>query len=170
MASYLGLIAVIVIVMFIVGTLFGTVLIVARGVKAEDEAAMRRRDSRGHPQAYQRRTFEGPPAFANIMAALVRAMAWRPGRRVTTSSGRRVMVPPARTPQRPARALVTLAAFFLPAADCRRWAEEYRSELYDLASSGAGGLRQLWYALRLLRRTVSMSFALRSPRRRSAAP
>jgi len=44
MAGYVGLVAVIVIVIFIVGVLFGVCVIVAAGVKAEDGATMRRRD------------------------------------------------------------------------------------------------------------------------------
>jgi len=44
MASYVGVVAVIVIVIFIVGVLFGVILIVAAGVKVEDEATMRRKN------------------------------------------------------------------------------------------------------------------------------
>ncbi len=42
MASYVGLVAVIVIVIFAVGFLIGAILIVAIGIKAEDKATMRR--------------------------------------------------------------------------------------------------------------------------------
>jgi hypothetical protein len=76
-------------------------------------------------------------------------------------------------PARPGRSvsgLVGAAAFLLPVTDRARYAEEYRSELWDLAQSGAGRLRQLLYALRQLRRAIPMGLALRSPRRRSAAP
>jgi hypothetical protein len=45
MASYLGLVAVVFIVIFIGGALFGVCMIVAASVKAEDGATMRR-DSR----------------------------------------------------------------------------------------------------------------------------
>jgi hypothetical protein len=69
-----------------------------------------------------------------------------------------------------AAGLLTAAARLLPAADRARYAEEYRSELCDLAQSGDGRLRQFLYALRQLLRVLPMGFALRSPRRRSAAP
>ena len=57
---------------------------------------------------------------------------------------------------------VTLAA--------RLAAEEYRSELWELALVGDGRIRQLRYALRQLRRAPSMGFALRSRHRGSAMP
>ena len=44
MAGYVGLVAVVVIVIFVVGVLFGVIVIVAAGVRAEDGATMRRRD------------------------------------------------------------------------------------------------------------------------------
>jgi hypothetical protein len=66
--------------------------------------------------------------------------------------------------------LLAAAAYLLPATDRARYAQEYRSELWDLAQSGAGRPRQLRYALSQLRRVVPMGFALRSPRRRGAAP
>jgi hypothetical protein len=44
MAGYVGLVAVIVIVIFAAGILFGVILIVAAGVKAEDQATMRRKN------------------------------------------------------------------------------------------------------------------------------
>lgn len=69
-----------------------------------------------------------------------------------------------------ASGLVGTAAFLLPAADRARYAEEYRSELWDLAKSGAGQLRQLRYALRQFLNALPMRFTLRSLRRRSAAP
>lgn len=75
-----------------------------------------------------------------------------------------------RRPGRPVRGLVSAAAFLVPATDRTRYAQEYRSELWDLAQAGAGSLRQLLYALRQLRRAIPMGLALRSPRRRSAAP
>ena len=65
--------------------------------------------------------------------------------------------------------LLAAAVRLLPTADRARYAEEYRSELWDLAQSGAGRLRQLWYALRQLRRVLPMSAELRSPRRRGAS-
>lgn len=62
------------------------------------------------------------------------------------------------------------AVRLLPAADRARYAEEYRSELWDLARSGAGWLRQLDYAMRQLLRILPMCCVLQSPRRRSPAP
>ena len=69
-----------------------------------------------------------------------------------------------------ASGLLAAAAKPLPVADRARYAEEYRRELWELAQSGAGSLRQLRYALRQVLHTLPMSFALRSPRRKSAAP
>jgi hypothetical protein len=69
-----------------------------------------------------------------------------------------------------AAGLLATAARLLPAADRARYADEYRSELWELAHAGAGCLRQLRYALRQFRRAPSMGFTLRSPHRRSAAP
>ena len=66
--------------------------------------------------------------------------------------------------------LLAAATRLLPAADRGRYAEEYQSELLDLAQCGAGRLRQLGYALRQLLRALPMSRVLRSPRRRSAGP
>ena len=66
--------------------------------------------------------------------------------------------------------LLTAAACLLPAAERVRYADEYRSELWELAQAGDGRIRQLRYALRQLRSAPSMGLALRSPHRRSAAP
>ena len=44
---------------------------------------------------------------------------------------------------------------------------EFRSELRDLARSGAGRVQKLRYALRQLRSVLPMRLALRSPRRKS---
>ena len=68
-----------------------------------------------------------------------------------------------------AAGLLTAAAGLLPAGDRARYGEEYRSELWDLARSGAGRVRQLGYALRQLRRAFPAGIALRSARRRRAA-
>jgi hypothetical protein len=65
--------------------------------------------------------------------------------------------------------LLACAARLLPAADRARHAEEYRSELWELAQAGAGRLGQLGYALRQLRSTPRTGRALRSLRRRGAA-
>jgi hypothetical protein len=77
---------------------------------------------------------------------------------------------PTREPGRPASGLVAATARLLPVADRERYAEEFRSELWDLAQAGAGRLRQLGYAFRQLLRAIPMSLTLRSPRRRSAVP
>ncbi len=69
-----------------------------------------------------------------------------------------------------AASLLAAAASLLPPANRARYAEEYLSELWELAQCGAGRLRQLQYALHQLRGALPTSFALRSPRRRSAAP
>lgn len=66
--------------------------------------------------------------------------------------------------------LVTAAARLLPAADRNRYAEEFQSELWDLAQARAGRLRQLQYALHQLLCAFPMGFALRSPRRKGATP
>ena len=69
-----------------------------------------------------------------------------------------------------AAGLLEAAARLLPVSDRARFAEEYASELQELAQRGAGRRQQLHYALRQLRRALPMGLALRSPRRRSAAP
>jgi DNA-binding CsgD family transcriptional regulator len=71
---------------------------------------------------------------------------------------------------RSAVGLLAAAVRLLPAADRARYADEYLSELWELAQSGDGRIRQVRYALRQLRRVPSMGFALRSLRRRSAEP
>jgi hypothetical protein len=58
----------------------------------------------------------------------------------------------------------------LPHAARIRYAEEYQSELWDLAHAGSGQVRQLQYGLRQLRTALPTSVALRSPRCRSSAP
>ena len=70
----------------------------------------------------------------------------------------------------PAARLLTTVARLLPATDRARYDEEFKSELWDLAQTGAGRLRQVAYALRQLRCARLMVSALRSPRRRGAAP
>jgi hypothetical protein len=66
--------------------------------------------------------------------------------------------------------LLAGAARLLPAADRARYAEEYQSELWDIAQAGVGRIGQLRYALSQLRNALPVSAALRSPRRRSSAP
>jgi hypothetical protein len=100
-------------------------------------------------------------AFARVSAAFARARA----RRVVARGqhGARQVVPLA-------AGLLAVASCLLPAGDRARYAEEYRSEQWDLAQSGAGRLRQLRYALHQLLGALPLRFVLRSPRRRGAAP
>jgi hypothetical protein len=71
---------------------------------------------------------------------------------------------------RSAAGLLAATVRLLPVAGRARYAEEFRSELSELARAGAGHIRQLGYALRQLCNVLTMGIALRSPRRRSAAP
>jgi hypothetical protein len=95
---------------------------------------------------------------------------------VMNSESGRIRMPRGRRERRPGRVapsaagLLTTAARLLPAADRARYAEEYRSELGDLAQSGLGRIRQLRYALCQLLRVLPLGLVLRSLRRRSAAP
>jgi hypothetical protein len=66
--------------------------------------------------------------------------------------------------------LLVVATRLLPIADRVRYFEEYFSELWELAQAGHGRARQLRYALRQLLNAIPMGLALRSPRRRGAAP
>jgi hypothetical protein len=66
--------------------------------------------------------------------------------------------------------LAGVAARLLPARDRCRFAEEYRSELWELAQGGAPRRRQVAHAVRLLGSSVALRVALGSLRRRSAAP
>jgi hypothetical protein len=68
-----------------------------------------------------------------------------------------------------ATGLLAVAARLLPVADRARYAEEYGTELWELAQAGAGRLAQLGYALRQVRNAPRTGLALRSPRRRGAA-
>lgn len=72
--------------------------------------------------------------------------------------------------ERLAADLLAAASRLLPAAERERYFEEYLAELWELAQSGAGRSQQLQYVIRQLRNVFPMSFALRSPRRRSAVP
>ena len=69
-----------------------------------------------------------------------------------------------------AAGLLTTAARLLPAADRSRYAEEYRSELWDIAQAGGGRIKQWRYAFCQLRNALPMHVAVRSPRRRSSVP
>lgn len=66
--------------------------------------------------------------------------------------------------------LVGVAARLLPAADRARYGEEYRSELWDLASADAGRRAQLGYAFRQLLAAVPLRAAVLTPRRKNACP
>lgn len=66
--------------------------------------------------------------------------------------------------------LAAAAAWLLPARDRTRFHEEYRSELWDLATAGAARRQQICYALRQLRCAVPLRFTVLSPRRRKASP
>lgn len=90
----------------------------------------------------------------------------RPGTRTAGASGQRKVKGIAPW----AASLLAAAVRLLPAADRARYAEEYLSELWDLAQSGARRRRQLGYALRQFRSAPLLGFALRFPRRRGAAP
>jgi hypothetical protein len=71
---------------------------------------------------------------------------------------------------RSARRLASAAARLLPAADRARYAEEYRSELWELAQAGESRRRQAAYGLRQLRSALALRGELQAPRRRQAAP
>lgn len=62
------------------------------------------------------------------------------------------------------------ASRLLPAVQRARYGEEYRCELWELASAGAGRRQQIGCALRQLRCAVPLRAAAMSPRRNSAAP
>jgi hypothetical protein len=107
-----------------------------------------------------------------LWSAIPIGMAWGT---IVVSIDRYIVpsVPGERGTRRVARAavgLVATASWLLPASDRARYAEECLRELWDITKSGAGCLLQLKYALRLLLRALPMRLALRSPRRRSAAP
>ncbi len=64
-----------------------------------------------------------------------------------------------------ARRLADIAARVLPAAHRARYRDEYRSELHDIAATGASWWQQVAYAVRLLDRSWELRYELR----RSAA-
>ena len=66
--------------------------------------------------------------------------------------------------------LLAAAARLLPAGDRARYAEEFRSELTEIARAGAGRRRQLAYAARVVMSARRLRADLRAPRRRRAAP
>jgi hypothetical protein len=69
-----------------------------------------------------------------------------------------------------ARRLLAAAARMLPAGDRARYAEEFGSELAEIALAGGGRRVQLAYAARQVMSVVRLRAALASPRRRRAAP
>ena len=66
--------------------------------------------------------------------------------------------------------LLTAAKWLLPATGRARYCEEYRCELWEIASNGGDRRHQLLYAIRQLTRAVQMRREVLSPRRRNASP
>jgi hypothetical protein len=66
--------------------------------------------------------------------------------------------------------LVGVATQMLPAWERARYAEEFRSELWDLAQTGGSRRAQLAYATRQLLAVPKLRAGLRSLRRRGAVP
>jgi hypothetical protein len=66
--------------------------------------------------------------------------------------------------------LLSYAARFLPVGNRARYTEEFRSELWDLAATGAGRRGQLIYAIRQAGSVLRLRLELRSPRRQGAVP
>jgi hypothetical protein len=69
-----------------------------------------------------------------------------------------------------ARRLLVAAARLLPASDRTRYAEEFRSELTEIARAGAGRGPQLAYAVRVVMSARRLHADLRAPRRRRVVP
>jgi hypothetical protein len=65
---------------------------------------------------------------------------------------------------RAASRLVAIAVAVLPRAHQGRYAEEFRSELFELASAATPRWRQIGYAMRLLDRAWVLRAELRTPR------
>jgi DNA-binding CsgD family transcriptional regulator len=65
--------------------------------------------------------------------------------------------------------LSAVAAWLLPAGERARYGEEYRSELHELATAGAGRRQQLGYAVRLLVRAAPLRVAVLAPRHGKAS-
>ncbi len=76
----------------------------------------------------------------------------------------------ARTEVRVAGRLVAAAARVLPVGDRTRYAEELRSELWEIARAGGGWRPQLGHAARLVIAAPRLRAGLRIPRRRGAVP
>ena len=66
--------------------------------------------------------------------------------------------------------LLAAAARLLPAADRARYAEEYQSELWEIAHAGQPRRRQLHYASRQVVSSLHLRVELLAPRRRKASP
>jgi DNA-directed RNA polymerase specialized sigma24 family protein len=66
--------------------------------------------------------------------------------------------------------LLAAAARLLPGGDRARYAEEFRSELWEIAHAGGGRRAQLAYAARVVMSARRLRADLRVPRRRGAAP
>jgi hypothetical protein len=66
--------------------------------------------------------------------------------------------------------LLAAAARLLPAGDRTRYAEEFQSELAEIARAGAGRRRQVAHAARVVLSARRLRADLRVPRRRGAAP
>jgi hypothetical protein len=67
---------------------------------------------------------------------------------------------------RSAGRILAAASRLLPARDRPRYLEEYHSELWDMATAGAGFRQQCRYAAHQLARAASLRSALLDPRRR----
>jgi hypothetical protein len=70
----------------------------------------------------------------------------------------------------PARGLLAAAVRLLPPANRDRYAEEYRSELWEITHARASSRQQTRYALNQLARAAHLRSALLTPRRKNAAP
>ena len=82
-------------------------------------------------------------------------------------------VPGRRKPPRvvpTAERLTTAAARLLPVRERARYAEEFRSELWEIAQTGGGRRVQLAYAARQVMSARRLRTGLRALRRRGAAP
>jgi hypothetical protein len=78
---------------------------------------------------------------------------------------------PCRVKPRPVAAgLLAAAARLLPAKERLRYAEEFRSELWEIAQAGGRCRAQLAYAARQLLAARRLRAALRAPQRRGAVP
>jgi hypothetical protein len=66
--------------------------------------------------------------------------------------------------------LVAVAARLLPASDRDRYSEEYSTELWEIASTGAGRRQQIQHAARVLTRTIQVRGEVLAPRRKNASP